>query len=106
MHKDTFQRHRTAINRSVVSRPIRLALEAQLVISSNSFFDYGCGRGDDVTSLAQLGYNVAGWDPVHRPDTPQKPSDLVNLGYVVNVIEDPHERAEALRSAWRLTGKV
>jgi DNA phosphorothioation-associated putative methyltransferase len=30
----------------------------------------------------------------------------VNLGYVVNVIEDRHERAEALRRAWNLAGAV
>ena len=31
---------------------------------------------------------------------------MVNLGYVVNVIEDPSERAEALRLAWKLTRQV
>jgi hypothetical protein len=31
---------------------------------------------------------------------------VVNLGYVINVIEDPIERTEALREAWRLTRSV
>ena len=33
-------------------------------------------------------------------------SDVVNLGYVVNVIENVCERDEALRSAWDLAGQV
>ena len=31
---------------------------------------------------------------------------MVNLGYVVNVIEDPTERAETLRAAWSLAGRT
>ena len=31
---------------------------------------------------------------------------MVNLGYVVNVIEDPHERAQTLHEAWRYTRKI
>ena len=71
-----------------------------------SIFDFGCGRGDDVKRLSGLGYQIAGWDPGHAPDNPQIESDLVNIGYVVNVIEDPAERAEALRAAWKLARKV
>lgn len=54
------------------------------------------------------GLSVAcdGWDPAHRPDTPPAPADIVNLGYVINVIEDPAERADVLRRAWVLAGEV
>ncbi len=31
---------------------------------------------------------------------------MVNLGYVVNVIENPEERREALRGTWGLTQNV
>jgi hypothetical protein len=31
---------------------------------------------------------------------PQTPADVVNLGYVINVIEDTAERREALINAW------
>jgi DNA phosphorothioation-associated putative methyltransferase len=34
------------------------------------------------------------------------PADVVNLGYVVNVIEDPSERAEALTRAWSFSLKT
>ena len=48
----------------------------------------------------------SGWDPVHEPDTDRQPADVVNLGYVVNVIEDREERAKTLRSAWTLATGV
>lgn len=99
-------RHRTAIRRGELSRPIRLALQHELLGPSRSFFDYGCGRGDDLERLATLGYRVEGWDPHHRPTTPRRPADVVNLGYVVNVIEDADEREAALRNAWGLAKSV
>jgi DNA phosphorothioation-associated putative methyltransferase len=37
---------------------------------------------------------------------PQTPADVVNLGYVINVIEDTAERREALINAWKLAQKV
>lgn len=49
-----------------------------------------------------MGYQASGWDPVHRPNTRRIRSAVVNLGYVVNVIEDVSERCEALRAAWAL----
>ena len=69
-------------------------------------FDYGCGRGDDLCHLAALGVNAAGWDPTHRPHEEQREADIVNLGYVVNVIEDTAERGATLRSAWALARDV
>jgi DNA phosphorothioation-associated putative methyltransferase len=69
-------------------------------------FDYGCGRGGDVERLRRLGYEAAGWDPAFSPFTPKRPAQVVNLGYVVNVIEDADERADTLRVAWDLTRSV
>jgi hypothetical protein len=66
-----------------------------------SFFDYGCGQGSDVKGLQGLGHQADGWDPVFRPDAPKREADIVNLGYVVNVIEDPAERIEALVDSYR-----
>ncbi len=64
--------------------------------------DYGCGRGEDVNLLRKNGLNAEGWDPHFRPDAPLKPADVVNLGYVLNVIEDPSERTDTLRKAYAL----
>lgn len=100
------ERGRTAIGRPNFSRPVRLAMEAGLLSPGIGVFDYGCGRGHDVRRLAEAGYDAAGWDPFHKPRAQRRPAEVVNLGYVVNVIENPEERAEALRSAWALTEGV
>jgi DNA phosphorothioation-associated putative methyltransferase len=100
------QRHRTAIARPDLSKPIALALADGVLTTGSSFFDYGCGRGHDIARLQALGYDANGWDPGHRPAAEIHPADVVNLGYVVNVIEDVEERARALRTAWALTRKA
>lgn len=69
-------------------------------------FDYGCGRGDDLRHLAMLGYDAGGWDPVHRPHHDRQKAPIVNISYVVNVIENPAERQEALRRAWALAEQI
>ncbi len=101
------ERHKAALARKNLSRPVRLALEAGL-FSSNSvhFFDYGCGYGGDVEKLALKGFMSQGWDPYYCPATPLSMADIVNLGYVINVIEDPQERQQALQNAWGLTREV
>jgi DNA phosphorothioation-associated putative methyltransferase len=99
-------RHRTALKRSVMSRPIRLALDHGLISPDNSVFDYGCGHGHDLRLLRGVGVSCSGWDPVHRPEGELIPAEVVNLGYVVNVIEDAGERAATLTSAWALTRKL
>ncbi|MFD8248464.1 DNA phosphorothioation-associated putative methyltransferase [Nocardia sp. NPDC059691] len=99
-------RHRTAMARNALSRPLAAAIADHVLDQSSSVFDYGCGRGDDLRNLSALGYVVDGWDPNHRPHTERRHADVVNLGYVVNVIERPDERAETLRTAWGLAKKV
>ncbi len=99
-------RHRTAIRRYDLSKPTKQLLERNLLKKNESFFDYGCGHGMDIQALQHLGYQAAGWDPAFLPNAPKVPSDVVNLGYVLNVIEDAKEREEALHSAFALTKKV
>ena len=99
-------RHKTAIGRSTLSRPVKLALADGLLDAETTLFDYGCGRGDDLRILSVMGYSGNGWDPVHRPEAVVQPAPVVNLGYVVNVIEDPTERRQTLRRAWQLAERV
>lgn len=99
-------RHRTAMTRPALSRPVALAMADGVLTSAMSMFDYGCGRGDDLRNLTALGYRAAGWDPSHRPGGARQTADVVNLGYVVNVIEDRVERRETLRLAWSLAEKI
>ncbi len=99
-------RERTAISRNKHSLPIKLALNDKIINSSMSVFDYGCGRGADVALLSNLGISCTGWDPAHAPETHFKTADVVNLGYVINVVENPQERTETLTKAFSLTKRV
>ena len=93
-------RDRTAIRRIDLSKPIRMALQDGIVSSVTEVFDYGCGLGDDVRRLTDAGITTFGWDPAHQPGGLKRAADVVNLGYVVNVVERADERAESLRDAW------
>ncbi len=99
-------RHRAAIRRTEPSLPLKCLVRDNLLNSQTKFFDYGCGYGDDLEHLVRLGFESDGWDPAYRPDTEHREAHVVNLGYVINVIEDIAERDETLRSAWRLTRTV
>ena len=99
-------RHKTAIGRATLSRPVKLALMDGILTQETKLFDYGCGRGDDLRILATMGFEGGGWDPVHRPEALAEPAPVVNLGYVVNVIENPMERQETLRRAWSVAEQV
>jgi DNA phosphorothioation-associated putative methyltransferase len=94
------------MSRGALSRPVALALSDGVMSTTQSVFDYGCGRGDDLRNLAALGYQIDGWDPSHRPGAVLCPADIINLGYVVNVIEDRTERRDTLQRAWSLAQQV
>ncbi len=96
-------RHRTAIKRYDFSRPVKQLLERGLLRKSDTFFDFGCGHGMDVEALKTLGYEAHGWDPAFHPSAPKVSSDVVNVGFVLNVIEEPNERLSVLREAFSLT---
>jgi hypothetical protein len=99
-------RHKTALTRYELSKPVKTLLEYGLLKSDMTFFDYGCGQGSDMRGLQALGHQADGWDPVHRADGQKREADIVNMGYVLNVIEDPAERIEALVEAHRQAKKV
>jgi DNA phosphorothioation-associated putative methyltransferase len=71
-----------------------------------SVFDYGCGLGDDLAELHANGLDASGWDPNFRPDAELTNADIVNLGFVLNVIEDVPERIEALHNAFELSDRL
>ena len=93
-------RHRTAIVRGDLSQPMQLMMRFGIVAKSRTVFDYGCGQGGDVAALSSEGYEAFGWDPHHAASGTRRTADVVNLGFVLNVIEDPRERLETLKSAW------
>lgn len=94
------------MGRTDLSRPVALALQDDVLRAEDSFFDYGCGRGGDVRRLGARGISSSGWDPIHAPDGLRQRADVVNLGYVINVIQEPAERASALREAWSLAKRA
>ena len=100
------ERHKTAVTRYNFSRPIQTVLEYDLLTPGVTFFDYGCGRADDVRALQEMGIGATGWDPIHRPDEQKSAADIVNLGFVLNVIEDQSERISVLQDAHSLSGKL
>jgi DNA phosphorothioation-associated putative methyltransferase len=102
MEPVAIQRHKTAIRRGDFSRPVKCLLRDGLLGKQVTFFDYGCGRGEDLDLLIAEGVAGTGWDPAYRPDAPRQEAAVVNLGYVLNVIENPEERATTLKSAWSL----
>lgn len=99
-------RHLTALTRYGFSAPIQALARYGLISNGVNVFDYGCGRGDDVRGLLENGIDAEGWDPHYAPDQPKRESDVINLGFVINVIEDFAERVEALQGAFALTRGV
>ena len=95
-------RHKTALVRYQPSKPIQCLISHGLLAEKRTVLDYGCGRGDDVRFLNAMGYQAVGWDPVYCPQGSRRPADIVNLGYVLNVIEEPLERVDVLRDAYAL----
>lgn len=89
-----------------MSRPVQQLLADDLLPDGSSFFDYGCGKGGDVRRLRDIGHDASGWDPAHAPREPLQKASVVNLGYVINVIEKANERVEALQKAWQLSEDV
>ena len=102
----TIERHRTAIDRHKLSAPMQFLARHDYLNGDFSVFDYGCGRGDDLRELEMHGIDVSGWDPVHRADGLKTSADIVNLGYVINVIEDRTERDRVLKDAYTHTQKL
>lgn len=98
----TIDRHKTAIVRHDLSAPMKTLVKNGYLNGEYSIFDYGCGRGDDLRELEAHGLDAIGWDPNFQPDNDKTPSNIVNLGFVLNVIEDQDERLEALLGAWDL----
>ena len=100
------QRHKTAIHRYALSKPMQTLSQHDYLNGQYSLFDYGCGQGDDVRELTAHGLSITGFDPVHQPDVKKQQADIVNLGFVINVIEKPAERATCLQEAFALSQRL
>lgn len=99
-------RHKTAIDRHCLSKPVQSLYRHNFLNGDYTFFDYGCGKGDDINILKEYGLEASGWDPVFCPDEKPIRADIVNLGFVLNIIESPQERRETLKKAFMLAKKI
>lgn len=99
-------REKTAIVRYELSSPMKILAKNGFLEGQYSIFDYGCGRGDDLRELEAHGLDALGWDPNFLPDADIVNADVVNIGFVINVIEERIERAEAIQGAWSITEKL
>jgi DNA phosphorothioation-associated putative methyltransferase len=99
-------RHLTAITRYELSTPFKSLAKHGYLDGNHTIFDYGCGKGDDLRELEAHGLSATGWDPNFRPDADIVEADVVNIGFVINVIEDVDERIEALQKAYSLSSKL
>ena len=99
-------RYLTALTRYGFSAPIQTLARFGFLDGSKTVFDYGCGRGDDLRGLLENNIEANGWDPHYAADGQKLQAHLVNLGFVINVIEDLDERIEALRGAYALADEL
>jgi acyl carrier protein len=89
-----------------LSRPLRLLQRDGFLRSDWTVFDYGCGDGRQVSCLRDAGIPAQGWDPGHNPDAPRLAADIVNLGYVLNVLSSEAEQVRVLQLAWQLARRL
>jgi DNA phosphorothioation-associated putative methyltransferase len=105
-HTGEIDRHLTAIDRNQLSQPMQLLARHNYLSGEYSVLDYGCGKGDDLREIEAHGIDCSGWDPVHNPEGELLNTDVVNLGFVLNVIEDRVERDNTLKRAYELSDKL
>ena len=99
-------RHRTALTRYNLSAPMQALARFGFLDGQKTVFDYGCGKGDDIRNLLANNIPVSGWDPHFAPGALQQPADIVNIGFVINVIENIDERLSALTCAFSLSKEL
>jgi DNA phosphorothioation-associated putative methyltransferase len=100
------ERHKTAIDRYSLSTPVQSLYRHNYLNGEYTFFDYGCGKGDDLKIIKELGVKACGWDPVYQTDGKVQKADIVNLGFVINIIDCPNERTQILKKAYNLSKKI
>lgn len=104
--KTIVDRHKTALTRYSLSKPFRFLMENDYLSGQYTIFDYGCGKGSDIKFVSEMGVQINGWDPFYSPNQTVIQSDIVNLGYVLNVIEKITERTETLKKSAALANKL
>ena len=99
-------RHRTAIKRYDLSKPVKTLLERGLLRKQETFFDFGCGHGMDVEALQNLGYQASAGTQhfVRTLKSGRRQWSISDM--CLNVIEDPKERLATLKEAFSLAERL
>ncbi|MFH2058104.1 MAG: hypothetical protein ABIJ59_04300 [Pseudomonadota bacterium] len=53
------EKHKTAINRYSLATPVQSLYRHNYLNREYSFFDYGCGKGDDLNIVKRLGVDAS-----------------------------------------------
>lgn len=104
MHYSTWEtpRWKIALKRQKLSQPARIGIEKGFINKDETFFDYGCGHGDDVQNLLLKEVVAAGYDGYYSPNRPIFEAHTVQLAFVLNVIESESERCEVLQLCYAI----
>lgn len=89
----------TAIHRTKISLPLKTTIP--FLKEESKILDYGCGYGFDVKYLKENNYLANGYDKYISSKFNKieyESYDVINLFYVLNVIEDIEERVEVLKA--------
>lgn len=90
MENPVISPHKSALKRYNFSRPINTAINDGLIDPTKSFFDYDCGRGDDIKLLNKSGIQSSGWDPEFRPSAPRQKKPKISHLSCPDFEKDPH----------------
>jgi DNA phosphorothioation-associated putative methyltransferase len=101
----SIERHKSAMRRQHLSQPLQAIQKYGYLSGSFTIMDYGCGRGDDVFLLQKMSVTAHGWDPYFHSTGKKERADIVNLGFVINVIENRPERDLAVKESFDLAKK-
>jgi diadenosine tetraphosphate (Ap4A) HIT family hydrolase len=83
----------TAIDRDKLSFPVNFLTNHHLIKGRS--LDFGCGRGQDVSTLQNQGYNIIGFDPYYQPDEIIGKFETIVCIYVLNVLF-PEEQSKVI----------
>lgn len=72
--------------------PVASNINRELLIAGRTFFDYGCGHGEDVELLGPRGVMASGWDPAFRPDAPRTSAESGTALATRSPVQETHRR--------------
>ena len=100
----------TALTRTSLSVPMRELMNLCLFDLDGKCIDIGCGKGQDVGFLKQLGVDIVGYDRYNanfRDDKLLEDTyDIVTCNYVFNVIYNLQEHKELLNNIKELGSNI